>query len=96
MGPPPTWRGRFGAWWWPTGQDTWPAGRVERPPLTRASPPRVDVWQPSLRLNCLKPWPASQSLGLLVLGSGPLGPCVKYTPVVMMILIFDQLHFVIP
>jgi hypothetical protein len=28
--------------------------------------------------------------------SGPLGPRVKYTPVVMMILTFDQLHFVIP
>jgi hypothetical protein len=30
------------------------------------------------------------------LGSGPLGPHVKYTPVVMMILTFGQLHFVIP
>jgi hypothetical protein len=35
-------------------------------------------------------------LGPLGLGSGPLGPGVKYTHVVMMILIFDQLHFVIP
>jgi hypothetical protein len=37
-------------------------------------------------------WP----LGPLGLGSGPLGPCVKCTPVVMMILTFGQLHFVIP
>jgi hypothetical protein len=35
-------------------------------------------------------------LGPLGLGSGPLGPRVKYTPVVMMILTFGQLHFVIP
>jgi hypothetical protein len=32
----------------------------------------------------------------LSLGSGPLGPCVKYNPMVMMILTFGQLHFVIP
>jgi hypothetical protein len=36
------------------------------------------------------------ALGPLSLGSGPLGPHVKYTPVVMMILTFCQLHFVIP
>jgi hypothetical protein len=72
-------------------------------PLTRASTPHVDVWQLRLRLNCLKPWPASQRvgsvsrpLGPLGLGSSPLGPRVKYTPVVMMILTFGQLHFVIP
>jgi hypothetical protein len=29
-------------------------------------------------------------------GFDPLGPHVKYTPVVIMILIFGQLHFVIP
>jgi hypothetical protein len=39
--------------------------------------------------------PASHPLGSLGLGFGPLGPCVKYTPVVMMILIFGQLHFLI-
>jgi hypothetical protein len=32
----------------------------------------------------------------LNLGSGPLGPHVKYTPVVIMILTFGQLHVVIP
>jgi hypothetical protein len=32
----------------------------------------------------------------LGMGSGPLGPHVKYTPVMMMILTFGQLHFVIP
>jgi hypothetical protein len=84
----------------------WPSkrcGRVERPPPTQASPPRVDVWQPRLRLNHLKPWLASQGVGPagrpicpLGLGSDPLGPRVKYTPVVLMILTFGQLHFVIP
>jgi hypothetical protein len=38
---------------------------------------------------------AGQPLGPLDLGSGPLDPCVKYTPMVMMILIFGQLHFFI-
>jgi hypothetical protein len=57
-------------------------------PLTQASPTRVDAWQPRLGPNRLEPWPVG-------LGSGPLGPRVKYTPVVMMILTFGQLHFVI-
>jgi hypothetical protein len=103
MGPPPTWRGQFGATWWLDDQAMWPASRVEQPPLTRASPPRVDAWQPRLEPNRLKPWPASQGVGStgrlmepLSLGSGPLGPRVKYNPVVMMILTFCQLHFVIP
>jgi hypothetical protein len=39
---------------------------------------------------------AGRPLGLLGLGFGPLDPHVKYTPVVMMILTFGQLHFVIP
>jgi hypothetical protein len=47
----------------------------------RAKPPQT-----------LTGWP----LGPLSLGSGPLGPRVKYTLVVMMILTFSQLHFVIP
>jgi hypothetical protein len=34
-------------------------------------------------------------LGSFGLGFGPLGPCVKYAPVVMMILTFSQLYFVI-
>jgi hypothetical protein len=72
-------------------------------PPTRASPPRVDAWQPRLRPNCLKSWlsgqgvgPADRPLGPLSLGSDPLGPRVKYTPVVMMMLTFGQLQFVIP
>jgi hypothetical protein len=65
-------------------------------PSARASPPHVDAWQPRHGLNCLKPWPTGWPLGPLGLGSGPLGPRVKYTPMVMMILIFGQLHFVIP
>jgi hypothetical protein len=39
---------------------------------------------------------AGRPLGPLSPMSGPLGQCVKYTPVVMMILTFGQLHFVIP
>jgi hypothetical protein len=78
-------------------------GRVEWPPPTRASPPHIDAWQRRLGLNRLKPWPTDQGFGLsgrhlgpLNLGFGPLGPRVKYTPMVMMILTFGQLHFVIP
>jgi hypothetical protein len=103
MGPPLTWRGQFGPRWRPGGQSTCLTRRVERAPPTRPSPPRVDAWQLRLGPNCLKPWPASQGVGLagwplgpLDLGSDPLGPRVKYTPVVMMILTFGQLHFVIP
>jgi hypothetical protein len=47
-------------------------------PPTRASPPHVDVWQPSFRSNHRKSWPADQGvstvgqpLGPLGLGSGP-------------------------
>jgi hypothetical protein len=49
----------------------------------------------------LKPWPAGQGVGPasrhqfpLGLGFGPLGPQVKYTLVVVLILTFGQLHFV--
>jgi hypothetical protein len=72
-------------------------------PPTRTSPPHVDARQPRLRPDYHKPGPADQGvrpadrpLGQLDLGSGPLGPHVNYTPVVMMILTFGQLHFVIP
>jgi hypothetical protein len=86
MGASPTWRGWFGAKWWP-------AGRVEWPPPTRASSCRSVATkardEPPQTL-------ADQPLGPLSLGSGPLGPRVKYTPMVMMILTFGQLHFVIP
>jgi hypothetical protein len=78
VGPPLTWRGRFGTRCWPAGQAKWLATRVERPPLTRASPPHVDAWQPSVTPNCLKLWlagqgvgPTSRPLGPLGLGSGP-------------------------
>jgi hypothetical protein len=60
---------------------------MERAPPTRASPPHVDVWQPKIGLNRLKPWltgqgvgPSSRALCPLGLGSSPLGPRVKYTP----------------
>jgi hypothetical protein len=39
---------------------------------------------------------AGRPLCPLGLGSSPLGPRVKYIPMVMMILTFGQLHFVIP
>jgi hypothetical protein len=92
MGPSPTWRGRFGARWWP-------AGLVESPPLTfftnsgfSSSYRRVATKAQAKPPQTL----AGQPLGPLGLGSGPLGPHVKYTPVVTMILTFDQLHFIIP
>jgi hypothetical protein len=77
------------------GRPTEWSGLHRLSPPTRASP-HVDAWQPRLRPNRLKPWLAGRPLGPLGLGSGLLGPRVKYTPVVMMILIFGQLHFVIP
>jgi hypothetical protein len=40
--------------------------------------------------------PRNWDLDPLRLGSIPLGPRVKYTPMVMIILTFGQLHFVIP
>jgi hypothetical protein len=80
----------------PRGQPAGWSGLHQLSPSTRASPSHVDAWQPKLGPNHLKPWPASRPLSPLGLGSGPLGPHVKYTPVVMMILTFGQLHFVIP
>jgi hypothetical protein len=66
-------------------------------------PSHIDVWQPRLGPNHLKPWLAGQGVGSasrplspLGLESGPLDPRVKYILVVMMILTFGQLHFVIP
>jgi hypothetical protein len=41
-------------------------------------------------------WPADRPLGPFGLGFGPLGSYVKYTLMVMMMLIFGQLYFVIP
>jgi hypothetical protein len=35
-------------------------------------------------------------MGPFGLGFDPLGPCVKYTPVVLVTLTFGQLYFVIP
>jgi hypothetical protein len=83
------------------GRPAWWSSLHQLSPLTQASPPRVDVWQPRLGPNRLKPWPVGQGvgpvgrpLGLLGLGSGALGPCVKYTPVVMMIL--HLVNFTLP
>jgi hypothetical protein len=75
----------------------WPTDRVERPPPTRPSPPCVDMWKPRLRPNRLKTWLARRPAPRPIRpGVWPLGPHVKYTPMVMMILTFGQLHFVIP
>jgi hypothetical protein len=75
--------------------------RLSPPP--RPSTPRVDLCPRSYGPNRHKTWLADQevwtacrSLGPFGLGFGPPGSCVKYIPVVMMILIFAQLYFVIP
>jgi hypothetical protein len=54
----------------------------------------IGAGQPCPRPSRLKPWPTGQLLGPLGLGFGPLVPHVKYTPMVMLILTFGQLHFV--
>jgi hypothetical protein len=81
MGPPLNWRGRFGTRWWPA---RW-SSLHQLSPLTPASP-HVELPQTL----------AGRPPGPLGLRSSPLGPHVKYTPVVMMILTFGQLHFVVP
>jgi hypothetical protein len=75
MGPPSTWRSRFGARWWPAAK---PHGRPGEwsgfhrlSPPTRASPSRVDAWQPSFGSNHLKTWLAGHPLGPLSRGSSP-------------------------
>jgi hypothetical protein len=76
----------------------WPTGQVEQPPPTFST----DSGFSTCRRVATKAWAeppqtlVGRPLGPLSLGSGPLGPRVKYTPVVMMILTFGQLHFVIP
>jgi hypothetical protein len=42
-------------------------------PLTQASPPCVDMWQPSFGSNRLKPWPTDQGVGPTGQPLGPLG-----------------------
>jgi hypothetical protein len=88
---------------WPAGLATWPAGQVEHLPPPWRSSSHVDKCPRSHGMNRLKTWPAGigvgsagQPLGPFSLGFGPLSPHVKYTPGVMMILTFGQLHFVIP
>jgi hypothetical protein len=52
-GAPPTWISRFGTKWWPNGQATWLASRVEWPP-----PIFFITWAfySSCRHMSLKPW----------------------------------------
>jgi hypothetical protein len=103
---PPTWQGRFGANGHPAGH---PCGRSATPlglHRLQASDPSlwtdVEMCQPSPGPSQLKPWLAGHGVGLasrplcpLGLGFDPLGPRVKYTLVVMLILTFGQRHFVI-
>jgi hypothetical protein len=100
MGPPLTWSGQFGTGWLPAGQATWSADRVERLPPTFYTD---SGFSSSFRCVATKAQAEQHqtltgqlALRPLDLGSGPLGPRVKYTPVVMSILTFCQLHFVIP
>jgi hypothetical protein len=55
----------------PRGQSAGWSGLHRLSPPTRASPPRVDAWQPRLGPNHLKPWLISQGVWLT---SQPLGP----------------------
>jgi hypothetical protein len=74
-------------------------GRVERPPPTFSTDSGFSSSCRCVATKALAEPPqtlAARLLSPLGLGSGPLGPRVKYTPVVMMILTFGQLHFVIP
>jgi hypothetical protein len=74
--------------------------------LHQLSPPpwpstlHVDTCPRSRGPNRHKTWPAGYGVWPAFRpfrpGFGPLDPCVKYTPVVMMILTFGQLYFVIP
>jgi hypothetical protein len=76
MGPPPTWKGRFGATWWPAGQVEWPPPTFSTNSAFSSSCRRVATKaraEPSQTL-------AGRPLGPLGLRSGPLGPHVKYTP----------------
>jgi hypothetical protein len=69
----------------------WPSTpRVDTCPRSHG-PNRHKTWQVDQGV-----WPVEWPLGPFGLGFGPLGPCVKYTPVVMMILTFGQFYFVIP
>jgi hypothetical protein len=93
MGPPSTWRGRFGARWWP-------AGRVERPPPTfsidsgfssscRCVAIKAQAEPPQTLADRLAPRPTQP-------GVWPTLSKCQIHPMVMMILTFGQLHFVIP
>jgi hypothetical protein len=85
----------------------WPASPGELPhqltPPPWPSTPFVDMCPGSCGPNHHKTWPVGQGvwpsdwpLGPFSLGFDALDPCVKYNPVVMMILTFGQLYFVIP
>jgi hypothetical protein len=88
---------------WLASQAPWPAGQVERPPPPWPSNPHVDMCPRSRGLNQHRTWPAGQAvcpvgrpLRPFGVGFGPLGTCLKYTHVMMMILTFSQLYLIIP
>jgi hypothetical protein len=75
--------------------------RLSLPPWH--STPHVDTCPQSCGSNRHKTWSVGQGVWSVGrpwapfgLGFDPLAPCVKCIPVVMMILIFDQLYFIIP
>jgi hypothetical protein len=77
----------------------WPVGQVEWPPLTFSTDSGFSSSCKHVATKAHAKPPqtlAGRPLGPLSLGSGPLGPRVKYNLVVMMILTFGQLQFVIP
>jgi hypothetical protein len=78
------------------GRAAWWSGLHRLSPSPWPSTPRVDTCPRSRGPNQHKTWLAGFPLGPFDLCFDPLGPCVKYTPVVMMILTFGQLYFVIP
>jgi hypothetical protein len=81
------------------GRPTHVAGQVERPPPTFFTDSAFSSLCRRMETKARVEPPqtlAGRPLGPLGLGSGPLGPRVKYTLVVIMILTFGQLHFIIP
>jgi hypothetical protein len=81
------------------GRPSHMAGRMERPPQTFSTDSSFSSSCRRVTTKARAELPQTlpgRPLCPLSLGSGPLGSRVKYTPVVMMILIFYQQHFVIP
>jgi hypothetical protein len=76
----------------PHGRSAGWSGLHQLSPQPCPSTPCVDTCPQSHRPNRHKTWPTGRPLGPFGLGFGPLGPCIKYTPMVMMILTFCQFY----